>query len=72
MAAQRGFIFNQMDKLTIKIYSSLSTIKIQYYLKFQTPMCLRQFFRIISQNPEYVERFCINGKILFISQLVNG
>ena len=62
MPAQRGFIFNQINKLTIKSYSSLSNINIQYYLKFQIPMCLRQFFRIISQNPEYVERFRNIGK----------
>ena len=31
-----------------------------YYLRFQIPMCHRQFFRISSQNPEYVESFRIN------------
>ena len=32
----------------------------------------RQFFRIISGNPEYVERFCNNGtKMVFILLVEN-
>ena len=36
-------------------------INIGYYLEFWLPMCHRQFFRIISQNPEYVKTQCIDG-----------
>ena len=33
LAKQRGFNFNQINKLTIKIYSNLSNINIQYHLR---------------------------------------
>ena len=53
-------ILNQMNKLTIKIYSNLQSINICYYLKhrIRIPMCHRLFFRPISQNKEYIENFC--------------
>ena len=38
---ERGFIFNQINKLTIKVYSNLSHINIHYYLKHRIPMCHR-------------------------------
>ena len=53
-----GFLFNQIVKLTIKFYSSLSNINIHYYLKSPIPILHRQFFRIISQNPKYVRTHC--------------
>ena len=31
VARQNGFIFNQTNKLTIKIYSNLQSINISYY-----------------------------------------
>ena len=55
---QNGFIFIQINKLTIKFFSQLRFINISYYLKSQIPMCHRQFFRVISQNRDYVENFC--------------
>ena len=55
-----GFIFNQINKLTIKTYSNLSNINIHYFLKSRTPIMHRQFFKIISQNPEYVKTHCNN------------
>ena len=58
VARQNGFLFNQVNKLTIKFYSHLRYINISYYLKSQIPMCHRQFLRVISQNREYVEIFC--------------
>ena len=58
VARQNGFIFNQINKLTIKFYSHLRYINISYYLKSQIPMCHQQIFRVISQNREYVEKFC--------------
>ena len=39
VARQRGYIFNQVNKLTIKIYSNLSNINICYYLNQRIPMC---------------------------------
>ena len=58
VARQNGFIFNQTNKLTIKIYSNLQSINISYYLKHRIPLCHRLFFRKISQNKEHIERFC--------------
>ena len=58
VARQNGFIFNQINKLTIKISSNFQSIKLCYYLKFRIPMYHRLFFRKISQTKEYVENFC--------------
>ena len=52
VAPQNGFIFNQTNKLTIKIYSSLSQINIHYYLKHPIPILHRHSSKILSQNPE--------------------
>ena len=38
VAIQKGYIFNQIYKLTIKIDSSVSNINIHYYLKLQIPI----------------------------------
>ena len=57
VARQNGFIFSQINKLTIKIYSNLSKINICYYLKHRIPMCHRLFFKRISHNKEYIENF---------------
>ena len=59
-ARQNGFIFNQINKLTIKIYSNLSNINIQYYLKYRILVCHRLFLKIISQNREYIQTHCNN------------
>ena len=50
VARQNCFIFNQISKLTIKIYSNLQSINICFYLKHRIPMCHRLSFRRISQN----------------------
>ena len=55
IARRNDFILNQINKLTIKFGSNLSSINFYYCLKFHIPMCQRQFFRRISQNKEYVE-----------------
>ena len=67
LAKQRGYIFNQINKLTIKIYSNLSNINIHYYLKHQIPMGHRLFFRIIAQNRDYIQTHCndINNPFQF-------
>ena len=54
-ARQRGFIFNQKSKLTLKIYSYLSRINVLFYLKLQIPIMHRHFFKILSQNREDVK-----------------
>ena len=58
---ENGFIFNQIQKLAIKIDSNLSNINIHYYLKLRIPIMHRQFFKILSQNPEYVKTHCNDG-----------
>ena len=58
---QLGYIFNQINKLTIDIPSPLRYINICYYLKLPIPMCHRQFFRVISQNRDYVDCCCIDS-----------
>ena len=35
---QKGFLFDQLNKLTIKLYSSLPNVNICYYLYFQIPI----------------------------------
>ena len=49
-ARESDFIFNQINKLTLKIYSNLSNINICYYLKHRIPMGQRLFFKTLSQN----------------------
>ena len=53
-----GFMFNMIVKLAKILDSSLSNIYTCYYLKFLIPIRHRQFFKIISQNPEYVKTHC--------------
>ena len=43
LARQRGIKFNQINKLTIKIYSHQRYINISYYLKHRIPMGQRLF-----------------------------
>ena len=56
----RGFIINQINKLTIKFFSKLSNINIRCYLKFRISIMHREFFKMISQNPEYVKTHCLD------------
>ena len=65
LARQIGLIFNQINKLTIKMYSHLRYKNISYYLKHRIPMGHRLFFRRISQNKEYVKKICNHLKNLF-------
>ena len=51
-------VFLNIKKITIKIYSSLTNINIRYYLTLNIPIMHRLFFKIISQNPEYIKNFC--------------
>ena len=47
IAQENGFIFNRINKLTIKIYSNLSHIKIHYHLRLGASPLHRQFFKKI-------------------------
>ena len=62
LARQRGFKFNQINKLTIKIYSHQRYINISYYLKHRIPIMHRQFFKILSKNRDYVKTHCNDRK----------
>ena len=58
VARQRGFRFLHIKKLTIRIYSHQRYINISYYLKHRIPIMCRQFFKILSQNRDYVQTNC--------------
>ena len=58
IARQNCFLFIQIRKITIKLFSLLRYINISSYIKFQIPICHRQFFRKVSQNREYINNFC--------------
>ena len=60
IARERGFNFNQINKLTIKIYSNLSNINIQYHLRLGASPLHRQFFKKISHNRDYIQTHCNN------------
>ena len=72
IARKRSYIFNQIQKITLKIYFNLSYIERQYHLKLQIPIMHRHFFKILSQNPDYIETFCNDMKDLFHLNVVNG
>ena len=55
LARQRGFRFLHINKLTMKIYSYQPYINIIYYVKHRIPIMHRQFFKILSQNRDYVQ-----------------
>ena len=54
---RNGFIFNQINELAIKFDSHFRCINIIYYLKLRISIMHRQFFKLLSQNTEYVEHF---------------
>ena len=58
IARQRGYIFNHINKLTIKFYTPLSKNNIHHYFKFQSPILVRQILKVISQHPESIKTFC--------------
>ena len=51
--------FNQTNKLTIKIYSNISHININYYLKLRIPMCHKLF------SEEYHKTMIIYKHVVF-------
>ena len=58
LARERGYIFNQINKLTIKIYSNLSYINIHYHLRLGAPPLHRQFFIKLLKNRDYIRTHC--------------
>ena len=58
IARKRGFKFNQIKKLTIKIYSKLSNINIQYHLTLGASPLHRQFFMNLLKNRDYIQTHC--------------
>ena len=63
VARQNGYIFNQINKLTIKIYSNISHINIHYHLRLGAPPLHRQCFRKISQKRDYIQTFCLSPMV---------
>ena len=60
LARERGFKFNQINKLTIKIYSNLSYINIRYYLKLRIPIMHRRLLIKLALNRDYIQNYCNN------------
>ena len=67
IARERGFSFNQISKLTIKIYSNLFYINIYYHLRLGAPPLHRQFAKNLLRNPDYIQTHCndINNPFQF-------
>ena len=73
VACGNGFIFNHINKLTIKIYRNLSNKNKHYFLKLCITMCLRQFFLENFLKIEFlVEHIAMIEEIHFISHVVTG
>ena len=64
-ARENGYTFNQINKLTIKVLSNLSHIKIHYHLRLGAPPLHRQFFIKISQNRDYIQSHCNDRRNTF-------
>ena len=64
IARGNGFMFNQINKLTKKIYSNLSHINIHYHLRLGTCPFHRQFFIKNLQNRDYM-LFCNDRRTPF-------
>ena len=72
IARERGFIFYQMNKLTIKIYSNLSNINIHYHLRLGAPPLHRQFFIKLLKIVIIFKLIVMTVEIFFILLVVNG
>ena len=57
-ATNKGFIFNKIVILTIKIDSSRSNTNKCYYLNLPIPIMHREFLRKLYQNPKDVKTNC--------------
>ena len=61
-ARKNNYIFNQINKLTIKIYSNLQYINARHHLTIGGPILHRQFFMKISHNRDYIQTYCNNRR----------
>ena len=62
---ENGFKFNQINKLTIKIYSNLSYINIHYHLRLGAPPLHRQFSIKLLKNRDYIQTHCNDRRNTF-------
>ena len=58
IARERGFKFDHINKLTIKIYSNLSNRNIHYHLTLGASPLHRRFFINLLKNPDYIQTHC--------------
>ena len=68
LARQIGFKLDQINNFTIKIYSNISYMNIDYRLKLsQTPPLYYNFFRNLARNHDYIQTHCndINNPFQF-------
>ena len=72
VARQKTFIFNQIKKLTKKIYSNLTKINMRYYLKFRIPFCHTQFSEQFLKIQKMWELIVLIQIIIFILWFVIG
>ena len=56
IARQRGYIFNKINRLTIKFYNNLSQTNIHNYYKIQCPILMRQILNIISRDYNSIQK----------------
>ena len=65
LARERGYIFNQINKLTIKILSNLSHINIHYHLTLGASPLHYRFFINVLKNRDYIQTHCNNRRNTF-------
>ena len=65
LARERGYIFNQINKLTVKILNNLSYINIHYHLRLGAPPLHRQFFIKLLKNRDYIQTHCNDRRNTF-------
>ena len=65
IARERGYIFNQINKLTIKNLSNLSYINIHYHLRLGASPLHRQFFMKLLKNRDYIQTHCNDRRNTF-------
>ena len=72
LARENGYIFNQINKLTIKILSNLSHINIHYHLRLGASPLHRQFFIKLHKIVIIFKLIVMIYTIHFILLVVNG
>ena len=69
---EKGFIFNQISKLTKRNYSNLSHENIHFYLKLRIPIIHRHFFKKHLKVENKFKLIAMIEKILFILNVPTG